>query len=98
MRPNSRSPRRRHCSGFRSTPEPVVGSDIARYEQTLPGAAIGQRDAAATVRKRLEAMGDIVAVGAWLSGTGLAQVVPDARAQAEILRRAVLFGTPPASS
>jgi oxygen-dependent protoporphyrinogen oxidase len=72
----------------------VVGSDIARYEQTLPGAAIGQRDAAAAVRRRLQATSGLVAVGAWLSGTGLAQVVPDARAQAEILRRAALFGAP----
>jgi len=38
-----------------------------------------------------------VAVGAWLSGTGLAQVVPDARAQADQLRREVLFGARPAS-
>jgi oxygen-dependent protoporphyrinogen oxidase len=70
----------------------VAGSDLARYEQTLPGAAIGQRDAATAVRVRLRALRGIVAVGAWLSGTGLAQVVPDARAQAEIVRRAVLFG------
>jgi oxygen-dependent protoporphyrinogen oxidase len=74
----------------------LLGSDIARYEQTLPGAAIGQPDAAADVRRRLQGRSGIVAVGAWLSGTGLAQVVPDARAQAETLRRTVLFGTPPA--
>ncbi|GAA1956573.1 protoporphyrinogen oxidase [Microbacterium deminutum] len=73
----------------------VVGSDIARYEQTLPGAAIGQRDAAAAVRARLAELTGIVAVGAWLSGTGLAQVVPDARAQALAVRRAALFGAPP---
>ncbi len=75
----------------------VVGSDIARYEQTLPGAAIGQRDAATAVRARLERVGGIVAVGAWLSGTGLAQVVPDARAQAAMLRRRALFGAWPTS-
>jgi oxygen-dependent protoporphyrinogen oxidase len=76
--------------------EQVLGSDIARYEQTLPGAAIGQRDAATAIRRRLEATSGLVAVGAWLSGTGLAQVVPDARAQAEILRRRALFGASPA--
>ena len=76
----------------------LVGSDIAHYEQTLPGAAIGQREAATAVRARLSpAARGIVAVGAWLSGTGLAQVVPDARAQAEVLRRAALFGSAPAS-
>jgi oxygen-dependent protoporphyrinogen oxidase len=74
-----------------------VGSDIARYEQTLPGAAIGQRDAAAAVRRSLAAARGIVAVGAWLSGTGLAQVVPDARAQADVLRREALFGSRPLS-
>lgn len=73
----------------------VAGSDLARYEQTLPGAAMGQRDAASAVRAALEATPGIVAVGAWLSGTGLAQVVPDARTQAEILRRGALFGTRP---
>jgi len=36
-------------------------------------------------------------VGAWLSGTGLAQVVPDARAQADVLRREALFGSRPLS-
>ena len=40
---------------------------------------------------RLAAAHGIVAVGAWLSGTGLAQVVPDARAQADSLRHAALF-------
>jgi len=78
-------------------PRNVAGSDIARYEQTLPGAAIGQRDAATAARARLDATPGIVAVGAWLSGTGLAQVVPDARAQAEIVRRGALFGTRPAA-
>ena len=50
----SRSPRRPRCWASRSTRGQVVGSDIARYEQTLPGAAIGQRDAAAAVRARLD--------------------------------------------
>lgn len=81
--------------GVSLDPAQVVGSDIARYEQTLPGAAIGQRDAALAVRTRLKTARGIVAVGAWLSGTGLAQVVPDARAQAETLRRAALFGDTP---
>ncbi len=79
--------------GVSLDPSQVVASDIAKYEQSLPGAAIGQREAAAAVRTRLEAAPGIVAVGAWLSGTGLAQVVPDARAQAAIVRRAALFGS-----
>jgi len=83
--------------GVHIDPAQVVGSDVARYEQTLPGAAIGQRDAAAAVRQTLAAARGIVAVGAWLSGTGLAQVVPDARAQADLLRREALFGVRPAS-
>ncbi|GAA1975664.1 protoporphyrinogen oxidase [Microbacterium pumilum] len=83
--------------GVRLDATHLVGSDIARYEQTLPGAAIGQREAAAAVRATLSKVPGIVAVGAWLSGTGLAQVVPDARAQSEVLRRATLFGSAPAS-
>jgi oxygen-dependent protoporphyrinogen oxidase len=81
--------------GVTIDPSQVVGFDIARYEQSLPGAAIGQRDAAETARARLAKEPGIVAVGAWLSGTGLAQVVPDARAQAETVRRAALFGSAP---
>ena len=83
--------------GVQIDPARVIGSDIARYEQTLPGAAIGQRDAAAAVRETLAAARGIVAVGAWLSGTGLAQVVPAARAQADLLRREALFGARPGS-
>jgi oxygen-dependent protoporphyrinogen oxidase len=83
--------------GVALDPQQVVASDIARYEQSLPGAAIGQRDAAEAVRAKLAASTGIVAVGAWLSGTGLAQVVPDARAQAAIVRRSALFGPDSAS-
>ncbi len=84
--------------GVTLQPSRVVGSDLARYEQTLPGASIGQREAAASVRSHLAELDGIAAVGAWLSGTGLAQVVPDARAQAIIIRQAALFGPAPGSA
>ncbi|MFV0319711.1 MAG: protoporphyrinogen/coproporphyrinogen oxidase, partial [Microbacterium sp.] len=62
-----------------------------RFTQTLPGAAIGRRDAARTVRESLAAVPALGVVGAWLAGSGLAQVVPDAVHEADRVRDAVLW-------
>ena len=84
-RPRSRSPRRPRCSA-----SPLdAGAGGRQRHRALRADAAGRRDRAAGCRGRRPRRGSpprsgIVAVGAWLSGTGLAQVVPDARAQAEI--------------
>jgi oxygen-dependent protoporphyrinogen oxidase len=39
----------------------------------------------------VQAVAGLAAVGAWLAGTGLAQVVPDAQQEADRLRRALLW-------
>ena len=42
-------------------------------------------------RERIRSVPGLGCVGAWLAGTGLAQVVPDAIAEAERLRRDALW-------
>jgi oxygen-dependent protoporphyrinogen oxidase len=63
----------------------------ARYRQSQPAAALGRRERVREVREAVTALPGIGVVGAWISGTGLAQVVPDAIEQAGLLRRGPLF-------
>lgn len=72
----------------------VRGVHRARYLQPPPVSALGQRDAAEAARASIHGVPGLAVVGAWLSGTGIAQVVPDALAEAERIRRAVLWGSP----
>ncbi|MET1015608.1 MAG: protoporphyrinogen oxidase [Leifsonia flava] len=67
----------------------VVGFARTVWRGTLPGAAIGQRDRAETLRAAVVSIGHIDVTGAWLSGTGLASVVPDALASSGRIRRLV---------
>ncbi|GAA4783332.1 protoporphyrinogen/coproporphyrinogen oxidase [Microbacterium gilvum] len=67
------------------------GAARARYTQAQPAATLGLRAATDEARAAIRAVDGLGAVGAWLSGTGLAQVVPDAAAEAERLRRGALF-------
>lgn len=62
----------------------VVGWDVVRYDATLPFATTGHRDRVAAFRSALAAHPGLEAVGAWLSGTGLASVVADARSRLSI--------------
>lgn len=63
-----------------------------RYVQSQPGAAIGRAAQTAAARTAIRAVPGLGAAGAWLAGTGLAQVVPDARAEADRVRAALLWG------
>ncbi|MCW3493160.1 protoporphyrinogen/coproporphyrinogen oxidase [Microbacterium sp. SSM24] len=60
----------------------------------LPASALGHDDHAAAVREAVAALPGLAAVGAWLAGSGLAQVVADARNEAERVRRAALWASP----
>ncbi|MFT4219325.1 MAG: FAD-dependent oxidoreductase [Microbacterium sp.] len=73
-------------------PGSLVAGHRERFAQSQPGSAIGQADAAARARAAVSAVPGLGAVGAWLAGTGLAQVVPDALAEGDRVRRAVLWG------
>ncbi|MCP2032882.1 oxygen-dependent protoporphyrinogen oxidase [Okibacterium sp. HSC-33S16] len=67
----------------------VLGFTRTRWVGTLPGAAIGQRERAERLRTSVLAIGELDVTGGWLSGTGLASVVPDALAASARIRSAV---------
>ncbi|MET0830046.1 MAG: FAD-dependent oxidoreductase [Microbacterium sp.] len=71
----------------------VLGSHRARYLQPPPVSALGHREAVEAARRSIHAVPGLAVVGAWVAGTGIAQVVPDALAEAERVRRAVLWGS-----
>ncbi len=69
----------------------LVAGHRERFVQAQPGSAIGQADAAARARAAVTAVPGLGVVGAWLAGTGLAQVVPDALEEGDRVRRTVLW-------
>ena len=64
----------------------VVGSDAVRWTNAPPVAAQGQRERIDRVRSAVEGVEGLEVTGSWLTGTGLASVVPDARKAAERIR------------
>ncbi|MCR2808571.1 MULTISPECIES: FAD-dependent oxidoreductase [unclassified Microbacterium] len=68
------------------------GSHRARYTQPPPVSALGHREAADAARAAIHAVPGLAIVGAVIAGTGIAQVVPDAIAAAERVRRVALWG------
>ncbi|WP_347977091.1 FAD-dependent oxidoreductase [Microbacterium sp. ProA8] len=71
----------------------LLGAHRDAFTLVPPASALGQRDRAATARATVGRGPGIAAVGAWLSGSGLALVVADARDETDRLRRQVLWGT-----
>lgn len=78
--------------GIEIPADAVRGSRLERFQQSQPAATHGQREQAERARAAIRTVPTLGAVGAWLAGTGLAQVVPDAKAETDRVRRAVLFG------
>ncbi|GAA3757103.1 protoporphyrinogen oxidase [Microbacterium kribbense] len=70
----------------------VRAADRARFTLAPPLAVTGRRAFATRVRSAVEAVPRLAATGSWLAGSGLAQVIPDAQATADRLRRRALFG------
>jgi len=68
------------------------GSHRARFVQTQPSAVLGAAERRTAAAVAISAVPGVAATGAWLSGTGLAQVVPHARDEAERIRHALLWG------
>lgn len=69
----------------------LVAAHRGRFVQSQPASIIGsgkRRDAA---RAAVRTVPGLAAVGAWLSGTGLAQVIPDAAEESDRLRHALLW-------
>ncbi|QEW04469.1 protoporphyrinogen oxidase [Microbacterium lushaniae] len=77
--------------GVRLDAAHVRGARRERYAQAQPAATIGRAATTAAARGALSAVAGLGATGAWLAGTGLAQVVPDARAEADRIRSALLW-------
>ncbi|WP_435747853.1 protoporphyrinogen/coproporphyrinogen oxidase [Microbacterium sp. PMB16] len=69
----------------------LIAAHRARYVQSQPASIIGSGARRAAARAALQAVPGLAAVGAWLAGTGLAQVIPDAKDEADRLRRALLW-------
>lgn len=71
--------------------ESITASHRERFTQSQPSAEIGATEQRTAARDHINAVEGLAAVGAWQSGTGLAQVIPDAARQAERIRRHILF-------
>lgn len=78
--------------GVPLTADQLRGARRERYLQSQPAATVGLRATTDQARTAIRAIPGAIAVGAWLAGTGLAQVIPDAIAEAERVRRSALFG------
>ncbi len=73
----------------------LVDAHRERYTQSQPASVIGREARTAAARERVAAVVGLGVVGAWVSGTGLAQVVPDALNEGERLRTALLWDRRP---
>lgn len=72
-------------------PSTLVAAHRARYVQAQPASVIGAGERRATARAALQAVPGLAVVGAWLAGTGLAQVIPDATAETDRMRRTLIW-------
>lgn len=77
--------------GVPLAPTALVAAHRERYVQSQPASIIGSGERRAAARAALQAVPGLAAVGAWLAGTGLAQVIPDAKDEADRLRRTLLW-------
>lgn len=78
--------------GVALDPAMLVAAHRARFTQAQPASLIGAGERRREARAAVRAVPGLAAVGAWLAGTGLAQVVPDAAQEADRLRRSLLWG------
>ncbi len=63
----------------------LAGHAVVRWTQSLPRPSAAHRAAVASVRAAVAELPGVAVCGAWAAGTGLASVVPDARAAAATL-------------
>ncbi|MFD4958270.1 protoporphyrinogen/coproporphyrinogen oxidase [Microbacterium sp. NPDC058389] len=72
--------------------ERIVAAHRDRFTLVPPVSARGQRQRAAAARAAVAKAPGVAVVGAWVAGSGLAQVVADAHAEADRVRRGALWG------
>jgi oxygen-dependent protoporphyrinogen oxidase len=77
--------------GVPLAPTRLRGAHRERFEQSQPASVLGRAASVAADRAAIRAVPGLTAVGAWLSGTGLAQVVPDTLAETVAARRSALW-------
>jgi len=77
--------------GVPLAPGSLLAAHRARYVQSQPASIIGSGERRAAARAAVQAVPGLAVVGAWLAGTGLAQVIPDAKDEADRLRRTLLW-------
>ncbi|MFP3467321.1 protoporphyrinogen oxidase [Leifsonia sp. SIMBA_070] len=70
---------------------PIAESSVTAFARTpwtnaLPYATVGQRERIERVRTEVDGVEGLEVTGSWLTGTGLASVIPDARRAAERVR------------
>jgi oxygen-dependent protoporphyrinogen oxidase len=70
---------------------PIAESAVTAFARTpwtnaLPYATVGQRERIQRVRTEVDGVEGLEVTGSWLTGTGLASVIPDARRTAERAR------------
>ncbi|MDY0908320.1 protoporphyrinogen/coproporphyrinogen oxidase [Microbacterium sp. CFBP9034] len=69
----------------------VKGAHRSEFPLARPASALGHAADAEAVRASIAVQPGLAAVGAWLSGSGLTRVVADAQAEADRVRRSVLW-------
>jgi len=77
--------------GVTLDPARLRGGHRQHHEQSQPASVQGRAAAIAADRAAIRAVPGLAAVGSWLSGTGLAQVIPDAVAETVAARRSALW-------
>lgn len=70
----------------------IRGARTERFTHAPPTSALGLAARQGALRAAVHAVPGLSVVGAWVAGSGLAAVVPDAAAAAERVRRSALFG------
>lgn len=73
-------------TGARIDPDDVLDSRLVRWDGTLPPATPAYRKRLGHLRAEVADLPGLVVTGAWVTGTGVAAVVEDARRQAASLR------------
>ncbi|MFT4259831.1 protoporphyrinogen/coproporphyrinogen oxidase [Microbacterium sp.] len=76
----------------------LVAAHRARFSQSQPASIIGSGERRSAARAAAHAVHGVAVVGAWIAGTGLAQVIPDAVEEADRLRRRLLFDAMPTAT
>lgn len=77
--------------GVELTASALVAAHRARYVQAQPASVIGSAERRSAARSAVRSVPGLAAVGAWLAGTGLAQVIPDATEETDRLRRTLIW-------